>query len=192
MLKNLREDIDATIARDPAAKSRLEVVLLYPGFQAVLLHRFAHGCWTHGWHLLGRTISQFSRWVTGIEIHPGARIGRRCFIDHGMGVVIGETSEIGDNVRLYHGVTLGAFSPRRGQTIRGTKRHPTLEDDVIIYPGATILGGETVIGRGSVVNGNAYVTESVPPESRVVPEAPRQMVRRRGGGKDAEQLHWEI
>ena len=117
MLKNLREDIDATIARDPAARSRLEEVLLYPGFQAVLLHRFAHGCWTHGWRLLGRTISQFSRWVTGIEIHPGARIGRRCFIDHGMGVVIGETSEIGDDVTLYHGVTLGGVSPLSSRSV---------------------------------------------------------------------------
>jgi serine O-acetyltransferase len=162
MLKNLREDIDATIARDPAAKSRLEVVLLYPGFQAVLLHRFAHGCWTHGWHLLGRTISQFSRWVTGIEIHPGARIGRRCFIDHGMGVVIGETSEIGDDVTLYHGVTLGGVSPSEdSHSQRDQKRHPTLEDGVIVGSGAQVLGPITV-GRCARVGANAVATKDVP------------------------------
>ena len=126
-----------------------------------------------------RIMSEHAHARTGIDIHPGARIGRRFFIDHGTGVVIGETSEIGDSVRIYQGVTLGAFSPRRGQTIRGMKRHPTIGDDVTIYAGATILGGETVIGRGSVISGNAYVTESVPPNSRVVPEAPHQEVRRR-------------
>jgi serine O-acetyltransferase len=129
---------------------------------------------------------------TGIDIHPGATIGRRFFIDHGTGVVIGETCEIGENVRIYQGVTLGAFSPRRGQRIRGTKRHPTIEDAVTIYAGATILGGETVIGRGSVISGNAVITESIPPGSRVVPEPQRQDVRQRGGVKEPKQLNWEI
>ena len=145
MLKNLREDIDATIARDPAARSRLEVVLIYPGFQAVTLHRIAHACWRRGWRLLGRTISQFSRWTTGIEIHPAAVIGRRFFIDHGMGVVIGETSEIGDDVTLYHGVTLGGVSPSvDSHSQRDQKRHPTLEDGVIVGSGAQVLGPITV------------------------------------------------
>ncbi len=106
--------------------------------------------------------------------------------------MIGETADIGDNVRIYQGVTLGAFSPRRGQTIRGTKRHPTLEDDVTIYAGATILGGETVIGRGSIISGNATIIESIPPNSRVVPEPPRHEIRQRGGPKEPKQLNWEI
>ena len=161
MLKNLREDIDVTIARDPAARSRLEVVLIYPGFQAVQLHRVAHGCWTHGWRLLGRVISQFSRWVTGIEIHPGARIGRRFFIDHGMGVVIGETSEIGDDVTLYHGVTLGGVSPSEdSHSQRDQKRHPTLGDNVIVGSGAQVLGPITV-GHGARIGANAVVTKDV-------------------------------
>ncbi len=168
MLKNLREDIDATIARDPAARSKLEVVLLYPGFQAVLLHRVAHGCWKHRWHLLGRTISQFSRWVTGIEIHPAARIGRRCFIDHGMGVVIGETSEIGDDVTLYHGVTLGGMAPSvDSHSQRDQKRHPTLEDGVIVGSGAQVLGPITV-GRCARVGANAVATKDVPSYATVV------------------------
>jgi serine O-acetyltransferase len=168
MLKNLREDIDATIARDPAARSRLEVVLLYPGFQAVQLHRIGHACWMHGWRLLGRTVSQFSRWVTGIEIHPGARIGRRFFIDHGMGVVIGETSEIGDDVTLYHGVTLGGVSPSEdSHSQRDQKRHPTLEDGVIVGSGAQVLGPITV-GRCARVGANAVVTKDVPASATVV------------------------
>src|SRR6202043_1426776 len=118
----LREEIDATMKRDPAARSRLEVVLCYPGFHAILFHRAAHWLWRHGWFLLGRFVSHLGRLATGIEIHPGARIGRRFFIDHGMGVVIGETAEIGDDVTLYQGVTLGGTSPHK------TKRHPTIGD----------------------------------------------------------------
>ncbi len=161
MLKNLREDIDATIARDPAARSALEVVLLYPGFQAVLFHRIAHACWRRGWRLFGRWLSQFSRWITGIEIHPGARIGRRFFIDHGMGVVIGETSEIGDDVTLYHGVTLGGVAPSiDSDSQRDQKRHPTLEDGVIVGSGAQVLGPITV-GRCARIGANAVVTKDV-------------------------------
>jgi len=168
MLKNLREDIDAMIARDPAARSRLEVVLLYPGFQAVMLHRVAHACWAGGWRILGRSISQFGRWVTGIEIHPGARIGRRFFIDHGMGVVIGETSEIGDDVTLYHGVTLGGVAPSLdSDSQREQKRHPTLEDGVIVGSGGQVLGPITV-GRCARVGANAVVTKDVPPCTTVV------------------------
>ncbi len=166
--------------------------MAYPSIHAIATYRLAHELVKLGVPQIPRIMAEHAHARTGIDIHPGAKIGRRFFIDHGTGVVIGETSEIGDNVRLYHGVTLGAFSPRRGQTVRNVKRHPTIEDDVTIYPGATILGGETVIGRGSVVNGNAYVMESVPPGSRVVPEPPRQMVRRRTGGPAGEPLHWEI
>ena len=187
----LAADVEAAFEGDPAAKSFGEILLAYPSIHAIATYRLAHLLVELRAPRLPRIMSEHAHARTGIDIHPGARIGRRFFIDHGTGVVVGETSKIGDNVRLYHGVTLGAFSPRRGQTVRGVKRHPTLEDDVTIYPGATILGGGTVVGRGSVVNGNAYVTESVPPHSRVVPEAPRQEVRRhtRAGAK---QMQWDI
>src|SRR6266403_1602312 len=124
LFQNLRDEIDATLARDPAARSRLEVVLCYPGFQALLFHRFAHWLWQHRWLLAGRFVSHIGRMATGIEIHPGARIGKRLFIDHGMGVVIGETAEVGDDCTLYHDVTLGGRAPQRGE--HGQKRHPTL------------------------------------------------------------------
>ena len=135
LFKNLRDEIDATLARDPAARSRLEVVLCYPGFQALLFYRVAHWLWKRGWHLAGRFVSHLGRCATGIEIHPGARIGKRLFIDHGMGVVIGETAEIGDDCTLYQDVTLGGTSLERGQ-----KRHPTLGNDVIVGSGAQVLG----------------------------------------------------
>jgi serine O-acetyltransferase len=189
----LAEDVEAAFEGDPAAHSFGEIVVAYPSIHALAVYRLAHELVALGVPQIPRIMSEHAHDRSGIDIHPAAKIGRRFFIDHGTGVVIGETSEIGDNVRMYHGVTLGAFSPRRGQTIRGVKRHPTIEDDVTIYPGATILGGDTVIGRGSVVNGNAYVTESVPPNSRVVPEAPRQLVRRRGGASgDGSPPHWDI
>jgi serine O-acetyltransferase len=168
MFKNLLEDIDATIARDPAARNRLEVGLLYPGFQAALFYRLSNFCWRRGWRLLGRGISQFARWVTGIEIHPGAKIGRRFFIDHGMGVVIGETSEIGDDVTLYHGVTLGGVAPSvDSESQRDQKRHPTLGDGVIVGSGAQVLGPITV-GRCARVGANAVVTKDVAPCATVV------------------------
>src|SRR5438128_9582223 len=134
LFKSLGDVIDATLARDPAARSRLEVVLCYPGFHALLFHRVAHWLWEHHWRLAGRLVSHFGRMLTGIEIHPGARIGRRLFIDHGMGVVIGETAEIGDDCTLYQGVTLGGTALHKG------KRHATLEDNVIVGAGAKVLG----------------------------------------------------
>jgi serine O-acetyltransferase len=157
----VREQIDTVFLRDPAARSVLEIILCYPGFHAVLLHRVAHRIYQAGWFTLARTISQFSRSTTGIEIHPGARIGRRFFIDHGMGVVIGETSEIGDDVLVYQGVTLGGTGKEVG------KRHPTIGDHVVIGTGAAILGNIRVgdhvkIGAGSVV------VHSVPDHSTVV------------------------
>src|SRR5438874_13562496 len=130
LFKNLREEIDAALARDPAARSRLEVVLCYPGFHALAFHRFAHWLWQHRWFLAGRFVSHAGRVLTGIEIHPGARIGKRVFIDHGMGVVIGETAEVGDDVTLYQGVTLGGTS-----LTRGAKRHPTIGNGVIVSSG---------------------------------------------------------
>jgi serine O-acetyltransferase len=171
-LQNLREDIEATIARDPAARSRLEVVLCYPGFQAILFHRLAHGLWRRGWKLTGRFLSHVGRVLTGIEIHPGARIGRRLFIDHGMGVVIGETAEIGDDVTLYQHVTLGGTSLTRGK-----KRHPTIGHGVIVSSGAQVLGSFTV-GDGARVGANAVVLSEVPPGVTVVGVPARPVVRR--------------
>ncbi len=168
MFNSIRAEIDAMMARDPAARSRLEVVVCYPGFQALLFHRLAHGLWRGGWLLLGRWISLIGRWVTGIEIHPGVVIGKRFFIDHGMGVVIGETSEIGDDVTLYQGVTLGGVAPSvDSQSQRNTKRHPTLEDGAIVGSGAQVLGPITV-GRNARVGANAVVTKDVPEGATVV------------------------
>ena len=155
VFNKLRDDIANVLRLDPAARSGLEVVLCYPGFHAVVLHRVAHWLWQRGWLVLGRCVSAASRALTGIEIHPGARIGRRFFIDHGVGVVIGETTEIGDDVTLYQGVTLGGTSLQRG------KRHPTLEDGVIVGAGAKVLGAFTV-GRGARIGANAVVLNPVP------------------------------
>ncbi len=155
IFKNLRDDVANVLRLDPAARSALEVVLCYPGFHAVVFHRMAHWLWARGWLVAGRYVSSVGRSLTGIEIHPGATIGRRLFIDHGVGVVIGETAEIGDDVTLYQGVTLGGTSLNRG------KRHPTLEDDVIIGAGAKVLGSFTV-HRGARVGANAVVLQEVP------------------------------
>jgi serine O-acetyltransferase len=163
LFKRLSEDLDAFIARDPAARSRLEVVLCYPGLHALLAHRLAHKLWQKHFFLPARVISVVSRFLTGVEIHPGARIGRRCVIDHGQGVVIGETTEIGDDVTLYQGVTLGGIAPSvdsRNQV--SVKRHPTLENDVILGSGAQVLGPITV-GRGARVGANSVVTRDLPP-----------------------------
>jgi serine O-acetyltransferase len=154
MLKNLRDDIDNILKLDPAARSAIEVALCYPGFHALLFHRVAHWLWQRHWLVMGRLVSQFGRFFTAIEIHPGAVIGRRLFIDHGSGVVIGETAEIGDDVTLYQGVTLGGTSLGRG------KRHPTLEDGVIVGAGARILGGFSV-GRNARIGANAVVLHAV-------------------------------
>jgi serine O-acetyltransferase len=158
-LQNLRDEIDAIMARDPAARSRLEVVLCYPGFHALLYYRAAHWLWVHGWRLCGRFVSHLGRMLTGIEIHPGARIGRRLFIDHGMGTVIGETTEIGDDCTLYHGVTLGGRAPQRGEF--GLKRHPTLGDGVIVSSGAQVLGPFRV-GDAARIAAAAVVLSEVP------------------------------
>jgi len=165
--RTVQEDGEALYAGDPAARSRREIVLAYPGLYAVLIYRTAHELHRLGVPLLPRMLSEHAHSRTGIDIHPGAEIGPRFFIDHGTGVVIGETAVIGADVKLYQGVTLGALSPRSGRAGLQGKRHPTVEDGVTIYSGATILGGETVIGAGAVVGGNAFVTHSVPPGTRV-------------------------
>jgi serine O-acetyltransferase len=166
----IREDIASVLARDPAARSWLEVILVYSGLHAVWIHRIAHWLWRHRLRFAARWLSQASRWLTGIEIHPGARIGRGFFIDHGMGVVIGETTEIGRDVTLYHGVTLGGTSLEKG------KRHPTIGDRVVIGAGAKVLGAIT-IGEDSRIGANAVAVKSVPPNSVVV-GVPGQVVRR--------------
>jgi serine O-acetyltransferase len=159
--QTLRDDIRMAFERDPAARSTLEVLICYPGLHAVWFYRLGHWLWRHRLYLLGRLVSHVGRWMTGIEIHPGATIGRRFFIDHGMGVVIGETTEIGDDVTLYHGVTLG------GTTWEKTKRHPTLEDGVIVGAGAKILGPIT-IGEHSRIGSNSVVLRDIPAHSTVV------------------------
>ena len=169
--KTLRNDIDSMMARDPAARSRLEVILCYPGFHAVLIYRLAHSAWRRGFHLLGRWLSHFGRFLTGIEIHPGAEIGQRLFIDHGMAVVIGETAVIGDDVTLYQGVTLG------GTSLKGGKRHPTLLDNVIVGAGAQVLGPITV-GIGARIGANAVVLKDVPPNATMVGIPARPVVAR--------------
>ncbi|WP_085584151.1 serine O-acetyltransferase [Thalassospira mesophila] len=177
MFKIIRHEIDAMIARDPAARSRLEVVLTYPSFHAIMGYRVTNWLWKRGFRVTARFISQIFRWLTGIEIHPGATIGKRFFIDHGMGVVIGETAEIGDDVTLYQGVTLGGTAPSvdsDGQ--RGLKRHPTLEDGVIVGSGAQILGPFTV-RRNARIGGNAVVLAEVP-EGATVVGIPAKIVRR--------------
>jgi len=175
LFKKLRDEIDATLARDPAARSRLEVMLCYPGFQALLFYRLAHWLWQRGWYLCGRFVSHVGRVMTGIEIHPGAQIGRRLFIDHGMGVVIGETCEIGDDCTLYSGVTLGGTRPSREQG--GQKRHPTLGNDVIVGSGAQVLGPMRV-GDGARIGAAAVVLKEVPDGATMVGNPARQVGRR--------------
>ena len=188
----LAEDVEAAYEGDPAARSFAEIVVSYPAIRAIATYRIAHELYRLGASILPRMMAEHAHDRTGIDIHPGAQIGRRFFIDHGTGVVIGETTEIGDNVRLYQGVTLGAKSPRHGERLRGVKRHPTIEDGVTIYAGATILGGDVVVGAGTVVGGNVFLLESVPEDSRVVGEPPRYLVRQHGGNSRHQQLHWDI
>jgi len=187
------DDVEAAFDGDPAAKSYAEIVAAYPSIWAVANYRLAHEVHGLGVPLVPRIIAEHAHARTGIDIHPGARIGRRFFVDHGTGVVIGETVEIGDRCVVYQGVTLGALAPRKGQLLRGVKRHPTLEDDVTIYAGATILGGETVIGRGSVIGGNVWLTHSIPPCSKVQIEPPHLQVQRDGSCQEQlTQLQWDI
>ncbi len=177
--KILATDINAAYDGDPAAKSHDEIVFCYPGVFAITVYRMAHKLYQAGVPLLPRIMTEHAHSVTGIDIHPGAEIGESFVIDHGTGVVIGETTNIGKNVRIYQGVTLGALSLPKdaGEMLRGKKRHPTIEDDVIIYAGATILGGDTVIGSRSVIGGNVWITESVPPDTKVIMETPRLVYR---------------
>ncbi|MDR2047899.1 MAG: serine O-acetyltransferase [Treponema sp.] len=179
----LRLDVEAAFSGDPAAKSTEEVILSYPGLEAIMVHRLAHFFWVREVPLIPRIMSEIVHSKTGIDIHPGAKIGESFFIDHGTGVVIGETCVIGKNVKLYQGVTLGALSVRKEDAVK--KRHPTIEDNVTIYSGATILGGDTIIGRESIIGGNVWITESVPPGSKVYLHGRDQVVEGTGGGSFA-------
>ena len=168
--RQLVSDARAAVDGDPAATNLEEVILTYPGFEAITTYRFAHLLYREGIPYLPRALSEYAHARTGIDIHPGARIGEAFFIDHGTGVVIGETTHIGDRVKIYQGVTLGALSVKR--RLSGHKRHPTIEDDVVIYAGATVLGGGTVIGCGAVIGGNVWVVNSIPPHSTVIGTPP--------------------
>ena len=196
----LSEDAQAAYDGDPAAKSLDEIAFCYPGVAAISVYRLAHVLYELGVPLIPRMMTEYAHGKTGIDIHPGARIGNRFFIDHGTGVVIGQTTEIGNGVKIYQGVTLGALSfPRdesTGEVLRGTKRHPTIEDEVVIYANATILGGETTIGRHSVIGSSAWLTRSVAPHTIVTIENPRLRYREgpdvRLDGAYPDRLNYQI
>ena len=174
-------DVQAAYDGDPAATSRMEVVMAYPGLYAVTIHRLAHVLYKLKVPIIPRVMSELAHSKTGIDIHPGATIGERFFIDHGTGVVIGETTVIGRNVRLYQGVTLGGLSfdkDSTGALVKGLKRHPNIEDNVVIYANATILGGDTTIGHDSEIGGNVWIKESVPPNSRVYNKPPAPVIKK--------------
>ncbi len=164
----LESDVNAAYDGDPAAYSKSEIIYSYPGLYAIMVYRLAHELFQLKVPLIPRIMTEHAHNVTGIDIHPGATIGRSFFIDHGTGIVIGETTVIGEHVKIYQGVTLGGLSTDGGQTLKGTKRHPTIEDNVTIYSGVSILGGDTVIGSGSLIGGNTFVTDSIPRDTRVI------------------------
>jgi serine O-acetyltransferase len=189
----LATDVVAAFEGDPAASSTDEIIFSYPGVLAVTIYRLAHELCLLKVPLIPRIMTEYAHGLTGVDIHPGATIGESFFIDHGTGVVIGETTIIGRCVRLYQGVTLGALTTRDAQSLRGVKRHPTIEDDVTIYSGASILGGETVIGHGAVIASNVFITRSVPPHTRVSARSPDlQYRRRRREFKQGDPLDWSI
>jgi serine O-acetyltransferase len=181
MFERLKSDINCILERDPAARTKWEVLTCYPGLHAVLLHRPAHWCWTHGFKWVGRFISQVARWFTGIEIHPGAKVGNRVFFDHAMGVVVGETAEIGDGCTIYQGVTLGGTS-----LYKGTKRHPTLGKDVVVSAGAKVLGGFEV-GDGAKIGSNAVVIKPVPAGATAVGIPARIIPSKQGESADVAE-----
>jgi serine O-acetyltransferase len=189
--KKLTGDVGAAYDGDPAAKSFDEIILCYPGLAAIAVYRVAHELYMLEIPLIPRIMAEFAHSKTGIDIHPGASIGDNFFIDHGTGVVIGETSVIGNAVRIYQGVTLGALSFKKdkdGRVMKGGKRHPTIDDNVVIYAGATILGGETVVGKNSIIGGNVWLLESVPPNTTITHQSPKLIYKELGGGP-AEEVY---
>ena len=186
LLHMLKKDIRVIFERDPAAKSVLEVLLCYQGLHAIWMYRIAHWFFVRGFVVLPRAISNFARFLTGIEIHPGAKIGPGLFIDHGSGTVIGETAEIGRNVTLYQGVTLGGTGKEKG------KRHPTIGDNVTIYSNSTVLGGETVIGENTIIGGNTFITSSIPANTKVSAKSPELVIKKpRNTVSKADVWDWE-
>ena len=185
----IETDVEASYEGDPAAYNKTEIIYCYPGLYAIFVNRIAHELFVLGVPMIPRIMTEQAHSRTGIDIHPGATIGKYFFIDHGTGIVVGETTEIGEHVKVYQGVTLGALSTRGGQNLRGRKRHPTIEDNVTIYSGASILGGETVIGEGAVIGGNAFITQSVPAGARVSIQNPELRFKY---GKDHEDAWFYI
>ncbi|MCR4776220.1 MAG: serine O-acetyltransferase [Saccharofermentans sp.] len=185
----LETDLLATYDGDPAASSFEEIIIAYPGLIAITIYRMAHELYLLNVPIIPRLMTEFAHSRTGIDIHPGATIGKNFFIDHGTGIVVGETSIIGENVKIYQGVTIGALSTRGGQKLSGKKRHPTIEDNVVIYAGASILGGETVIGRNSVIGGNTFITSSVPADTRVSIKNPEMEFYSSGKKHVKEEIH---
>ncbi len=175
----LYKDVEAELDGDPAASSKEEIIFSYPGIFAIFVYRIAHELYKLDVPFIPRIMTEYAHGRTGIDINPGATIGEYFFIDHGTGIVIGETTVIGNNVKLYQGVTLGALSTRDGQLLSGVKRHPTIEDNVVIYANTTVLGGETVVGKNSVVAGNSFVTESIPPNTKVSVHIPELKMKSR-------------
>lgn len=178
--EKLNRDVQAAYEGDPAAKNFDEIIISYPGLFAITVYRTAHELYHLQVPLIPRIMTEFAHRSTGIDIHPGAHIGDNFFIDHGTGIVIGETTEIGNNVRIYQGVTLGALSFKKdkdGRIVKGGKRHPTIEDNVVIYAGATILGGATVVGKNSIIGGNVWLLDSVPPDTTITHQAPKLVVK---------------
>ncbi|MBR6382190.1 MAG: serine acetyltransferase [Lachnospiraceae bacterium] len=182
----IESDVEAFFEGDPAAFNKSEIILSYPGLRAILIARLAHELYLLKVPLIPRMMTEYAHSRTGIDIHPGATLGKHFFIDHGTGIVIGETTIIGDNVKIYQGVTIGALSTRGGQSLRGKKRHPTIEDRVTIYAGASILGGDTVIGHDAVIGSNVFITESVEPGARVSIKSQELSIR--GGGEKQKEL----
>ena len=191
----LFKDVQAAFDGDPAAQSKQEIILAYPGLFAIFVYRIAHILYGHKVPLIPRLTTEYAHSKTGVDINAGATIGEYFFIDHATGVVIGETTTIGSHVKIYQGVTLGALSTRKGQQLAGVKRHPTIEDDVTIYSNASVLGGQTVVGKGAIIAGSAFVTESVPAYARVSLKNQEVVVRTRSDAKPAQPEPaptWEI
>ena len=186
----VQTDLQASYDGDPAATDMAEIIFAYPGLFAITVYRLAHVLYTLKVPMLPRIMTEYAHSITGIDIHPGATVGKYFFIDHGTGIVIGETTVIGDNVKIYQGVTLGALSTRGGQSLRGKRRHPTIEDNVTIYAGASVLGGETVIGQGSVIGSNAFITKSVAPCTTVSIKSQELQMKTREGCADCKKIFW--
>ncbi len=186
----VQTDLQATYDGDPAATGMAEIIFSYPGLFAITVYRLAHVLYELNVPMLPRIMTEYAHSITGIDIHPGATIGKYFFIDHGTGIVIGETTVIGENVKLYQGVTLGALSTRGGQDLRGKRRHPTIEDGVTIYAGASVLGGDTVIGRYSVIGSNAFITKSIDPCTTVSIKSQELQYRSRSGCPECQEPFW--